>query len=167
MYKLTTLLSLLLLVMLPFAGEAQEDSLYKPLMVKISKNVRVPRSIRRAAKATQLTIVYTVADGKKSVRYFPEKESDSLRSGFQACEQILMEADWAKIAPKLYAKRNFSIVLPVAIYFRDGSNSSNESVIEEDALGRLFDFCTKVAPPYQVLSPLIMFGFKYPSHESW
>ncbi|NML40126.1 hypothetical protein HHL17_23205 [Chitinophaga sp. G-6-1-13] len=158
MYKLPfiTLVSLLLLIMFPFAGKAQEDSLYDPLIRKILTSARIPRAIIQQAKPTQLTIVYTVSDGKKSVRYFPE-ESDSLRGGFQACERILMEADWAKMSPKLYAKGDFSIVLPIAIYInKDGSSTA--SVMEKDALGRLFDFCRKVAPPYQVLSPIIMVG---------
>lgn len=145
----------LLLVMLPFAGKAQTDSTaYVEYLKAICITPRFPDTFRDNGQPVELTLVYTVSKGTKTMRCFPEDIPDSIRQYFRESERVIMETDWSKIFPALGARGDFSVAVPVIVRFvNDPEINSGQ---EKTAIDRLFNFARKVALPYRVCDPVFM-----------
>lgn len=157
------LISLLLLMMKPFAGKAQMDSTgYRNYLRAVISTPHMPAILDDYGGPTELTIVCTISKGVRTVRYFPENTPDSIRLCLREPEKVIMTTDWEKIFPSLSAKGDFSIVVPVILRVVDhkGVNRRQEQI----SLEHLFNFADRVALPYQVCDPVFM-NFRKKEYE--
>lgn len=154
-----TLFHLFVLIMIPFAGKAQTDSAaYEVFIRDICRAPRMSAAYQYYGQPFELTMVYTISKGKKTVHYFPENIPGVIRADLRECERILKGTKWDVIFPALKAEEDFSIIVPMVFRFEDapGITKREETVTIE----RLFDFTHKIDPPYQICGLLFINFFK-------
>ncbi|MBC9909306.1 hypothetical protein [Chitinophaga varians] len=154
---LVTLFFFFVFIIMPFVGRAQVDSAAYHVFVRdLSLAPHMPVGTVESGQPFELTMVYTISDGKQTVRYFPENTRSSVISGLVECERVLKRTKWQEIYPELKTGNNFSIVIPMVFRFANAAGITREE--EEAVIRRLFEFTGKVDPPYKILD-IVFVGF--------
>lgn len=153
--SLVILVSCFVFSMMPFVGNAQVNApAYTTFVQEVIRQTRVSAPYQNSGEPSELTMVYTVSNGKKTIQYFPQDISPRLKEGLWRSEAVVKKTKWEKIFPALRKEEEFSIVLPMVFRFTEDPDISQQQ--EAASIGRLFNFAREVKPPYQICATVFV-----------